>query len=101
MSVVTNTTASEAGDQEKDMTQQRPPMLKVLCPVEGKNGKTFWIRIGNAFINRDGSTNVYLNAYPTSGKLQIRPIDDGPPGHGPDMSAAQAHGDPARESLPF
>ena len=61
------------------MYQQRPPMLKVLCPVEGRNGKTFWIRVGNAFVNRDGSTNIYLNAYPTSGKLQLRPIDDRPP----------------------
>lgn len=58
--------------------QQRSNMLKVITPVEGKNGKTFWIRVGNAFPNRDGSTNVYLNAYPTSGKLQIRAIDDWP-----------------------
>ncbi|WP_428264399.1 hypothetical protein [Haliangium sp.] len=57
----------------------RPQMLKVLCPVEGKNGKTHWIRVGNAFVNRDGSTNVYLNAYPTSGKLQIRELDERAP----------------------
>lgn len=56
--------------------EQRTTMLKVLSPVENKNGKTFWMRVGNAFINRDGSTNVYLNAYPTSGKLQIREFDD-------------------------
>lgn len=56
--------------------EQRTNMLKVLSPVVGRNGKTFWIRIGNAFVNRDGSTNVYLNAYPTSGKLQIREFDD-------------------------
>lgn len=101
MSVGINATASKARNQEKDIMQHRPTMLKVLCPVEGKNGKTFWIRIGNAFINRDGSTNVYLNAYPTSGKLQIRPIDDRPPGDGPDMLAANAQADPARESLSF
>ena len=58
--------------------QQRSRMLKVIAPVEGKNGKTFWIRVGNAFPNRDGSTNVYLNAYPTSGKLQIRELDERP-----------------------
>ena len=51
-------------------------MFKVLSPVERKNGKTFWMRIGNAFRNRDGSLNVYLNAYPTNGKLQIREFDD-------------------------
>lgn len=54
----------------------RSTMLKVLSPVEGKNGKTYWLRIGSAFVNRDGSTNVYLNAYPTSGKLQIRELDE-------------------------
>lgn len=78
--------------------QHQRTMLKVLSPVEGKNGKTFWIRIGNAFTNRDGSMNVYLNAYPTSGKLQIREFDEqdraprndsGPP---PDME---------REELPL
>ena len=48
---------------------------KVLCPME-KNGKTFWLRIGTAFINNDGSTNVYLDAYPTNGKLQIRDLTE-------------------------
>ncbi len=50
--------------------------MKVISPVENKHGKIFWIRIGSAFLNKDGSTNVYLNAYPMSGKLQIRPLDD-------------------------
>ena len=63
------------------MYQHRSQMLKVLCPVEGRNGKTFWIRVGNAFVNRDGSTNIYLNAYPISGKLQLRPLDERPSAH--------------------
>lgn len=54
----------------------RPTFLKVMSPVEGKNGKTFWMRIGSAYPNRDGSMNVYLDAYPMSGKLQIRPWDE-------------------------
>ena len=49
---------------------------KVLCPLTNqKTGKTYWMRIGNAFVNRDGSTNVYLDAYPTNGKLHIRDLD--------------------------
>ena len=83
----------------------RPTMLKVLSPVEGKNGKTFWIRIGSAFINRDGSTNVYLNAYPTSGKLQIREIDErdyrdyaSPPGG---SAAERPAGVMGQDDLPF
>ena len=53
-----------------------PRNKKVLCPMEGKNGKTFWLRVGNAYVNRDGSTNVWLHAYPANGKLHIRDIDE-------------------------
>jgi len=48
---------------------------KVLCPME-RQGKTHWMRIGSAFSNADGSTNVYLDAYPANGKLQIRDLDE-------------------------
>lgn len=48
---------------------------KVLCPME-RQGKTYWMRIGSAYINNDGSTNVYLDAYPANGKLQIRDLDE-------------------------
>ena len=71
--------------------EQRSTMMKVLSPVENKNGKTFWIRIGSAFLNRDGSTNVYLNAYPTSGKLQIRELDER------DRNTSPRHGDGDRQ----
>jgi len=38
-----------------------------------KNGeKSFWIRIGVAFVNKDGSLNVQLNAFPIDGKMNIR-----------------------------
>ena len=39
---------------------------------EGKDGKSHWTRIGMAFVNKDGSLNVYLDALPLDGKLQIR-----------------------------
>jgi hypothetical protein len=34
--------------------------------------KTFWTRIGSAWVNRDGSINVQMDALPISGKIQIR-----------------------------
>ncbi len=38
-----------------------------------KNGeKDYWNRIGNAFVNRDGSLTVKLNALPVNGQLNIR-----------------------------
>jgi len=48
---------------------------KVLCPME-RQGKTHWMRVGSAFLNADGSTNVYLDAFPANGKLQIRDLDE-------------------------
>ena len=40
--------------------------------VEGKDGKDRWVKIGHAFVNKDGSINAYLDVYPRDGKLQIR-----------------------------
>jgi len=40
--------------------------------VEGKDGKSRWTKIGMAFINKDGSINVLLDAFPRDGKIQIR-----------------------------
>ncbi len=51
--------------------------LKVLCPMENeKSGKTFWMRIGTAFPNADGSTNILLDALPVNRKLQVRELDE-------------------------
>ena len=36
------------------------------------NDKSRWIRLGIAFLNRDGSYNVFLDAIPVNGKLHIR-----------------------------
>ncbi len=48
---------------------------KVLCPIEKEGKKTYWMQVGNAWINNDGSLSVWLNAYPMNGKLQIRDLD--------------------------
>ena len=44
-----------------------------------KSGKSFWTKIGTGNINRDGSMNLYLDAVPVNGQLQVRdwePRDD-------------------------
>ena len=41
-----------------------------IVPREGQ--KNFWLKIGTAFANKDGSLNVYLNALPLTGELNIR-----------------------------
>lgn len=37
-----------------------------------RDGQKFWLRVGAAFRNRDGSINIKLDAMPTNGELQIR-----------------------------
>ena len=34
--------------------------------------KAFWMKLGVAYVNQDQSINVYLDAMPYGGKLQIR-----------------------------
>jgi len=43
-----------------------------LITNRGEEGKSFWSRIGVAFVNQDGSLNVILDALPLNGKLHIR-----------------------------
>lgn len=40
--------------------------------TEGKDGKSYWTKVGMAFVNKDGSINVFLDAFPRDGKIQIR-----------------------------
>ena len=50
-----------------------PKRLNVWTIRKGKDGeRDFWKCIGTAFINRDGSLNVMLDALPLDGKLHIR-----------------------------
>jgi len=45
---------------------------EVFNVIEEAEGKSKWVRVGTAFVNRDGSINALLDIYPTEGKLQIR-----------------------------
>jgi hypothetical protein len=40
--------------------------------VQGDGKKSFWVRIGAAFVNRDGSYSVKLDALPVNGTLHVR-----------------------------
>ena len=45
----------------------------VYTVVEQPNGgKSRWTRIGIAFVNRDQSLNIVLDAAPMNGKLHVR-----------------------------
>jgi len=51
-------------------------MFKVLCPIERKDGTTFWLRVGSGFPNKDQSVNLYLDVLPANLKLQLRELDE-------------------------
>lgn len=42
-----------------------------VCP-RGEGKKDYWLRIGTAFENRDGSWSIVLDALPTNNKLIVR-----------------------------
>jgi hypothetical protein len=55
------------------------PPLAVYTIVDKPGGdRSFWTRVGAAWINRDQSINVQLDALPVNGKLQIREAVDRP-----------------------
>lgn len=64
-----------------------------IKPTRGEGGtstRKYWNRVGIAFVNRDGSLNVKLEALPVSGELHIRdyvPDRETPP-EGPHTTSA-------------
>ncbi len=56
----------------------RVPWKVVYTIIERGKGRRVWLRVGVAFVNRDQSLNVRLDAVPLSGQLHIREAP--PPG---------------------
>jgi hypothetical protein len=52
----------------------RAPLVVYTIVERERDGRKFWVRIGTAFRNRDGSVNAILDAVPTNGTLHIRPF---------------------------
>jgi len=47
--------------------------LDAFTVVErGEGKKPFWLKVGAAWVNKDGSFNVQLDAHPVNGALNIR-----------------------------
>ena len=58
--------------REQEVNETAVAPKDVFNIVEGKDGKDRWVKIGHAFVNKDGSINAYLDVFPRDGKLQIR-----------------------------
>jgi hypothetical protein len=61
-----------ASERPSEPEPAQPPWKCVYTIVNRKAGKQAWVRVGVAFVNRDGSLNVRLDALPTNGQLHIR-----------------------------
>ena len=48
--------------------------LAVYSIIETGEGKSLWRLVGTAFVNRDESLTVLLDALPVNGRLHIRPF---------------------------
>jgi hypothetical protein len=46
--------------------------MKMVYVITRRDRKSYWNRVGVAFVNQDGSINVRLEALPVTGELQIR-----------------------------
>lgn len=46
--------------------------MKIVYVITKRSGRSYWNRVGVAFVNSDGSLNVKLEALPVGGELQIR-----------------------------
>lgn len=59
-------------------TGKKPLWVYNLIEKEAKDGskKTIWSKVGTAFVNRDGSINLYLDSLPLNGRCQVREDKD-------------------------
>jgi hypothetical protein len=46
--------------------------MKIAYVITQRGTNKYWTRVGAAFVNRDGSINVKLEAVPVSGEIHIR-----------------------------
>ena len=46
--------------------------MKIAYVVTQRGTNKYWTRIGVAFVNRDGSFNVKLDAVPVTGEIHVR-----------------------------
>ncbi len=75
---------------------------RVLSPVVGRDGKTYFRQMGIAHQNQDVSINLYLDGLPVNGKLQMRPWDEVPPWERKDAKPGQlALEERPRDGAPF
>lgn len=57
-------------EQENDKKETKRREVFTVIEKEGK--KSYWQRLGTAFVNKDGSEKIILNGLPVNGELIVR-----------------------------
>lgn len=52
--------------------EEKTPLIVYTIVERERDKRKFWVRIGSAHRNRDGSLSAWLDAVPTNGTLHIR-----------------------------
>ena len=58
------------------VTGKKLQVFSIKELIEKNEKKTVWVKAGVAWVNRDGSLNVYLDVLPLDGKLHVREVQD-------------------------
>ncbi len=67
--------------------------------LEQNEKKSVWVKAGSAWVNRDGSMNVYLDVLPLDGKLHVREALDERRANEGTNNNKSANGSPTQEAL--
>ena len=66
--------------------------------VEKDEKRTLWVKAGTAWVNRDGSLNVYLDVLPLDGKLHVREFAEEKRSESSNGRTAQSNGSTTQEA---
>ena len=72
--------------------------IKEMTEKPGEEKRTLWVKAGTAWVNRDGSLNVYLDVLPLDGKLHVREQLEEKRAEGNNSRAASTNGSSAQEA---
>ena len=65
--------------QEQPEHSEQPVQARkkeVYTILQREDTKPYWLKIGSAYNNRDGSINIKLYALPVNGVLHVREAED-------------------------
>jgi len=89
----TERTQAAKGMGNMTEAEKQAPLVVYTIVKRERDGRNFWVRIGTAFRNRDGSLSALLDAVPTNGTLHIREQRPLPLEH-------EGHASPSQEVVP-